>query len=212
MTEAEASQVTVPVDGAALSVDGIEIGLPDGRKLLSGFDLAVKPGEAVLLTGPSGSGKTTLFRVLSGLWPLVRGRVEMPNQTTMFLPQKPYLPVASIAEALSYPDPAPAARDRLVEVLRQVGLPHLEQQLDVADNWALKLSVGEQQRIALARALLKRPQWLFLDEATSALDETAERNLHALLKAELPGVTIVSIGHRSSLEAMHDRKVSLKAA
>jgi putative ATP-binding cassette transporter len=212
MAAAEDARIAVPVDGAALTVNDIEVALPDGRRLLAGFGLGVKQGEAVLLTGPSGSGKTTLFRVLSGLWPLLRGKVAMPDQPVMFLPQKPYLPVASIAEALSYPDPVPAERGRLVEVLRKVNLPHLEVQLDVADNWALKLSVGEQQRIAIARALLKRPQWLFLDEATSALDEAAERNMHALLKAELPGVTIVSIGHRSSLEAMHDRKVSLAAA
>lgn len=209
MADAEASHVTVPVDGDSLTVADIELALPDGRKLLAGLDMSVRSGEAVLITGPSGSGKTTLFRALAGLWPLQRGRVEMPSQTVMFLPQKPYLPVGTIAEALSYPDPAPARHDRLVEVLRQVNLAHLEPQLEVEANWALKLSVGEQQRVAFARALLKRPRWLFLDEATSALDETAERNMHELLKREMPGLTIVSIGHRSSLVAMHDRRVEL---
>jgi vitamin B12/bleomycin/antimicrobial peptide transport system ATP-binding/permease protein len=209
MAAAEENQVTVPIDGAALNVDDIEVTLPDGRKLLSGLQLAVKPGESVLITGPSGSGKTTLFRVLSGLWPLRRGRVEMPDQPVMFLPQKPYLPVGTIAEALSYPNSPPMVREPLVELLRQVDLPHLEAQLEVPDNWALKLSLGEQQRIGFARALLKRPQWLFLDEATSALDETAERKMHALLKSALPGLTLISIGHRSSLVTLHDRRVSL---
>lgn len=209
MSDAEASHVTVPVDGDALTVADIEVALPDGRKLLAGLDMTVKSGESVLITGRSGSGKTTLFRALAGLWPLLRGRVQMPNEAVMFLPQKPYLPVGTIAEALSYPDPAPASRDRLVEVLRKVNLGHLEPQLEVEANWALKLSVGEQQRVAFARALLKRPRWLFLDEATSALDETAERAMHELLKREMPGLTIVSIGHRSSLVAMHDRRVEL---
>jgi vitamin B12/bleomycin/antimicrobial peptide transport system ATP-binding/permease protein len=212
MAAAEEARVMVPVNGAAMTVDDIEVTLPDGRKLLSGFALAVKQGESVLITGPSGSGKTTLFRVLSGLWPLLRGRVEMPNQQVMFLPQKPYLPVGTIADALSYPDGPPDVHAPLVDVLHQVDLPHLEAQLKVPDNWALKLSLGEQQRIAFARALLKRPQWLFLDEASSALDETAERNMHALLKRALPGLTIVSIGHRSSLVGLHDRRVSLAPA
>ena len=212
MGDAEDARIEVPVDGAALQVQGLTATLPDGRRLFSGLDLTVRSGEAVLVTGPSGSGKTTLFRVLAGLWPRAAGQVAMPDQAVMFLPQKPYLPVGSIADALSYPDPVPAGHAQLVEVLRQVGLPHLQAQLEVEDNWALKLSVGEQQRVAIARALLKRPHWLFLDEATSALDEAAERDMHALLKRELPGLTLISIGHRSTLIAMHDRKITLTPA
>ena len=209
MASAEKAELTVPVDGTALSIEDAKLVLPDGRTLFQDFDLAVKPGEAVLLTGPSGSGKSTLFRTLAGLWPLADGRVSLPADTVMFLPQKPYLPIGTIAEALSYPDLPPADRARLTDVLRQVGLNQLEPMLEVEDNWALKLSVGEQQRVALARALLKKPRWLFLDEASSALDEAAERRMHELLKREIPGLTLVSIGHRSSLEALHDRKVQL---
>lgn len=209
MATAEQEELIVPATGEGLTVEKAKLVLPDGRTLLQDFDLSVKSGEAVLLTGPSGSGKSTLFRALAGLWPLAAGKLSMPDDSVMFLPQKPYLPVGTIAQALSYPDPPPADRARLVDVLGKVGLNQLEPMLEVEDNWALKLSVGEQQRVALARALLRKPRWLFLDEASSALDETAERDMHALLKREIPGLTLVSIGHRSSLEAMHDRKVQL---
>jgi vitamin B12/bleomycin/antimicrobial peptide transport system ATP-binding/permease protein len=211
MAAVEARELHVPTEGEALAIADATVMLPTGRTLFTDFDLAVKPGEAVLLTGPSGSGKSTLFRVLGGLWPLAGGSVRLPDAAAMFLPQKPYLPVATLAQALSYPDPQLADRARLVEVLRQVKLGDLEPMLDIEDNWALKLSVGEQQRIALARALLKRPRWLFLDEASSALDEATEREMHGLLKREIPDLTLVSIGHRSSLEAVHDRKVALVA-
>jgi len=209
MAAAEAVRQEVAVDGAVLEVRGATLVLPDGRTLVQDFDLWVEPGEAVLLTGPSGTGKTTFFRALSGLWPVARGRIRLPAASVMFLPQKPYLPTGTLAQVLSYPDAPPAERARLVALLHMIGLGHLEAQLEREDNWSLKLSLGEQQRIGFARALLKRPKWLFLDEATSALDEAAERSLHELVKQELAGVTLVSIGHRSSLAAMHDRQVAI---
>jgi putative ATP-binding cassette transporter len=159
--------------------------------------------------GPSGAGKSTLFRAIAGIWPFGRGEVRLPSDgRVLFLPQKPYLPIGTLREVVSYPTP-PAGLDdaALREALQAVGLPELVGRLDEAAHWAQALSPGEQQRIAFARALVQKPDWLFLDEATSAVDEEAEARLYALLRERLPGTTVVSVGHRSSLRPFHARRM-----
>jgi putative ATP-binding cassette transporter len=206
-TEAETS---------SLSLDGLTLELPDGQRLLEGAHISLRAGESVLISGPSGAGKSTLFRAIAGIWPFGRGRIQLPaGARTLFLPQKPYLPIATLRDVLLYPNAAP---DRAVEdatirtVLAAVGLPALATGLDEEANWALRLSGGEQQRIALARALVQRPDWLFLDEASSALDERTEEHLYGLLRERLPATTIVSIGHRSTLATLHDRRIAIDLA
>ena len=199
-------------DGDALVLSGVALDLPDGRKLIARADATLEPGHSALLTGPSGSGKSTLFRAISGLWPFGRGRIALPRDASvLFLPQRPYLPIATLAAAVAYPEPPEAVGGKaaIAAALADVGLRGLVDALDEAHNWALRLSPGEQQRIAIARALLKRPRWLFLDEATSALDEAAEAHVYALVKERLPDTAIVSIGHRPSLTALHERKLVL---
>jgi putative ATP-binding cassette transporter len=175
-------------------------------------DLVIEPAERVLVTGVSGSGKTSLFRALGGVWPFGSGRIRVPKGANLLvLPQNPYLPLGTLRGALAYPGPLDAfAPDEIDEVLTATGLEGLKERLEEVAYWADQLSVGEQQRLSIARALLQRPDWLFLDEATSALDEAAESMLYRLLLERLPQAAIVSIGHRSSLVVFHERFLELK--
>jgi vitamin B12/bleomycin/antimicrobial peptide transport system ATP-binding/permease protein len=196
---------------AGLSLDRVNLQLPGGRPLLEDVNLAIRPGDTTLISGPSGAGKSTLFRAIAGIWPFGRGQIRLPRGArVLFLPQKPYLPIGTLREVTSYPAPAERIDDAaLREALEVVGLDALTGRLDESAHWALSLSPGEQQRIAFARALVQKPDWLFLDEATSALDEATEARLYALLRDRLPGATIVSVGHRSTLRAFHKRRVTV---
>ncbi|HET7197454.1 MAG TPA: ABC transporter ATP-binding protein/permease [Burkholderiales bacterium] len=192
-----------------IGVAGLELALPQGRPLLRPTSIDLRPGEHVLVTGPSGAGKSTFFRAMAGIWPYWKGRVVVPNGARLlFLPQKPYLPIGSLKRAVSYPeDEGGFSDDDLREALRAVGLPKLAEDLERRDNWAQVLSGGEQQRLAFARALLTRPDWLFLDEATASLPEEAQDALYRLVRERLPGTTVVSIGHRASLAGHHGRQL-----
>ncbi|MFF7707047.1 SbmA/BacA-like family transporter [Pseudomonas sp. NPDC007930] len=202
--------IEVSAQGEALAVENLALTLGDGRALVEGANLAVAPGERVMLLGRSGSGKSTLLRAMGRLWPSGGGRILMPAERCLFLPQKPYLPIGSLSEALSYPQAASAySAEQFAEVLEACRLGHLQGRLDEANHWQRVLSPGEQQRLAFARALLFKPQWLFMDEATSAMDEEDEANLYQMLIEKLPGLGVVSVGHRSSLKRFHPRRVRI---
>ena len=198
-------------DGAAesLSLQELSIDLPLGKPLLAATSLELKRGEDVLVSGPSGAGKSTLFRALAGIWPYWKGRISLPKGARLFfLPQKPYLPIGTLRHAVSYPEEVGRYPDEeLKEALSGVGLSQLAPDLERSENWAQVLSGGEQQRLAFARALLNKPDWLFLDEATASLPEDAQEALYRLLKERLPRTTVVSIGHRASLANHHARQL-----
>lgn len=199
-------------DGDALVATGLNVALPTGAVLLADTALSVAPGDTVLLQGPSGSGKSTLFRTLAGIWPFARGAVQRPADT-MFIPQRPYFPNGSLREALAYPEPAEAYREeQMQQVLQDALLPQLAGDLDRVDAWGQKLSGGEQQRLAIARVLLKRPRWVFADEATSALDGPAEEALYGRLRelVRAGGGGLISIAHRPSVAAFHARRWELQ--
>jgi vitamin B12/bleomycin/antimicrobial peptide transport system ATP-binding/permease protein len=166
----------------------------------------------VLVTGPTGSGKSTLFRAIAGIWPFGAGTVSVPaGARVVMLPQRPYFPVGSLEAAVSYPAvPGTFEGARLAEVLVAVGLPALALRLNEHAHWNRMLSLGEQQRLAIARAILLEPDYLFLDEATASLDEASEADLYRLLRERLPRMAIVSIGHRSTLDAFHRRRLVLE--
>ena len=195
-------------DGTGVAVDALDLKLPDGRSLRPDITLAATPGKSLLITGASGAGKSTLLRAIAGLWPFGRGRIRVGDGRCLFLPQRPYLPLGTLADALVYPrSAAELLRDNLAEALRTVGLPELVDRLEEEANWAQRLSIGEQQRLAFARVLLARPEIVFLDEATSALDEAAEVSLYRLLREAPWKPTIVSVGHHGTLRRFHDAVV-----
>ena len=197
-------------DGTGVAVDALDLNLPDGRSLRPDITLAATPGKSLLITGASGAGKSTLLRAIAGLWPFGRGRIRVGAGRCLFLPQRPYLPLGTLADALVYPrSAAELPRDNLAEALRTVGLPELVDRLEEEANWAQRLSIGEQQRLAFARVLLARPEIVFLDEATSALDEAAEVSLYRLLREAPWKPTIVSVGHHGTLRRFHDAVVDL---
>jgi vitamin B12/bleomycin/antimicrobial peptide transport system ATP-binding/permease protein len=184
--------------------------LPNGTPLVAADGFSIR-NEPTLVTGPSGAGKSTLFRAIAGIWPFGSGSIVIPpHATLMMLPQRPYFPIGSLKAAIVYPAPADAfGSDHVGDTLTAVGLPRLVPRLDEEAHWNRMLSLGEQQRLGLARALLHAPQFLFLDEATASLDEPSEAGLYRLLQERLPKTTIVSIGHRSTLDALHERRVVL---
>jgi putative ATP-binding cassette transporter len=194
-------------------LDGVTLALPDGRTLLDHTDLSLTAGRSVLISGRSGSGKSTLFRALAGIWPFGGGRVHRPAGSSLFLPQRPYIPLGTLRHAVSYPAATDAYDDATVRAaLDAAGLGHLAARLDAQDNWAQTLSGGEQQRLALARALLAKPDWLFLDEATASLDPEAETAMYATLRRCLPDTTIISIAHRPEFAALHERHLVFERA
>ena len=194
---------------ASLEVNRVTLDLPDGQPLIGNVNLTVRRGDSALLRGPSGVGKSTLFRAIAGIWPYGHGEIRMPsNARVLFLPQKPYLPIGTLRDLVSYPMPADAVDNAILcEALEAVELPELTSKLAESGNWALQLSPGEQQRIAFARALVHKPEWLFLDEATSAVDEATESRLYRLIRDRLPGTTLFSVGHRATLCAFHSRQL-----
>ena len=197
-------------DDTELRVEDLRVQLPDSRVLLENCSLTLPAGSRLLVTGSSGCGKSTLLRTLAGIWPYGKGKLSLQkNSRLLFLPQKPYLPLGSLRRALYYPGTAAGSDEALQAVLVKVGLEKFVTRLDEVDDWSRILSLGEQQRLAFARVLLQKPDWVFLDEATSALDEPREAEVYELLKKELPQMGVVSVGHRSTLYAQHEQELKL---
>lgn len=189
----------------AVSVEQLQVNLPDNTVLLQDISFTLQPGRNVLIKGVSGSGKSTLLRALAGIWPFVTGKINLPKtEKLMFIPQKPYIPLGSLREALLYPGKKPLSDEELLYLLDLCQIGYLRDKLDLVADWSHVLSVGEQQRLAFVRAHIQEPKWLFLDEATSALDEDTEAAMYALLAERLRQTTLVSIGHRSTLNKYHE--------
>jgi putative ATP-binding cassette transporter len=202
-----------PDDSGTIDLEKLVVGLPGGTPLVAADGFRIRSRERTLVTGPSGAGKSTLFRAIAGVWPFGSGSISIPSQAKlMVLPQRPYFPIGSLKAAIAYPSEASAFdTEKVREILLAVGLPQLVSRLEEKAHWNRMLSLGEQQRLGLARALLHAPQYLFLDEATASLDEASEAKLYRLLEEKMPAATIVSIGHRSTLKTFHQRHVALTA-
>ena len=214
--QARALALTPPIaqraaEGAGISASHLSLGLPDGRTIVTDSSFEIPAGVATLVSGPSGSGTSTMVRAMAGLWPYGAGEISVPRGArVMLLPQKPYIPIGSLRAAVAYPSDAGAYSDEAMRAaLEGARLGGFASRLDEVDNWSMRLSGGEQQRLAVARALLAAPDWLFLDEATAALDEDSEAALYHAFAERLPHTTVVSIGHRSTLTAFHQNRILL---
>lgn len=198
--------------GAALRLRDLSVTLDDGTAVVKDAEIAIEPGERVLVAGESGTGKSTLVRAISGLWPWGDGSVQVKEGAKMFMmPQKAYVPTGSLHRAATYPSPPEEkSEEEVAAALKRVGLGHLTDRIAEEAPWDQTLSGGEKQRLAFARILLHQPDIIVLDEATSALDPDSQDKLMKLLTEELKATTIVSVGHRPELEQFHSRKITLE--
>ncbi|HEX3710520.1 MAG TPA: ABC transporter ATP-binding protein/permease [Pseudolabrys sp.] len=199
-----------PGEAGVVAFKDLAVQLPNGVPLVNASDVAIKLGDRVLISGPSGAGKSTLFRALAGIWPFGHGVIALPKDARlMILPQRPYFPIAPLSAAVAYPsEPGTYDAAHVAELIAAAGLPDLAGSIEEEAHWNRMLSLGEQQRLGIARALLHAPDYLFLDEATASLDEASEAALYQLLERRLAASTIVSIGHRSTLAALHKRRLA----
>ena len=194
----------------AITAADMDVTLPDGSAVLHNVSFTLEPGTNVLIKGVSGSGKSTLLRALAGIWPYVKGTLEIPAENKlMFIPQRPYLPLGTLKESLLYPGTETRTDEELKQLMEDCCIGYLYDKLYIEADWSHVLSVGEQQRLAFVRALIYKPVWLFLDEASSALDEETEAKVYTLLMEEAQRTTLVSVGHRSTLNKYHQKVLYL---
>ncbi|WP_161773144.1 ABC transporter ATP-binding protein/permease [Sphingomonas sp. RIT328] len=203
--------VRIQESGSAFEVADLIVSSSDGTKLFSLPRLTIGEGERWLVRGMSGAGKSTFFRVMAGIWPFGSGCVSQPaGRSVMFLPQKPYLPNGTLAELLSYPEPsAEFSDDAYTRALKAARLEGLADRIGEARSWAKTLSPGEQQRVVLARALLRKPDFLFLDEATSSLDPTTEAAMFDAITRRMPGTTLITIAHTDRVASYHTHQLTI---
>jgi putative ATP-binding cassette transporter len=199
-------------EGAALRLRDLTVTLDDGTAVLDDTDIAIMPGERVLVAGESGTGKSTLVRAIAGLWPWGEGTIEVKKGAKlMLLPQRPYIPIGTLRRAATYPDAAESREFKeIADAFKRVGLPHLVDRIEDEAPWDQTLSGGEKQRLAFARIFLHNPDIIVLDEATAALDPESQDQLMALLSKQPGETALISVGHRPELEAFHNRKIVLE--
>ena len=205
------SQIQIHNHPTDVIFNNLSVKNPLGHTLVENLSITLPQGSSLLIQGKSGAGKTTLLRTIAGLWSYAEGEVICPTNSQLFLSQKTYVPQGNLMSALTYPNnPDNISHTQAVEILNKVQLGHLAEQLEKEQDWTRILSLGEQQRLAFARLILHKPAVAFLDEATASMDEGLEFAMYQLLKQELPKTTLISVGHRSTLKALHQQQLTLQ--
>jgi len=196
----------------ALILDKVSVQRPDGKMLFDRVTLKIEAGKKVFFSAPSGTGKSTLFRAVGRIWPFGEGTIHhSPVGETVIVPQEAYIPSGSLKAALAYPKPESTLSDVLcTQMLERCNLGPLTARLQEEGDWQGTLSPGERQRVAFARAIMRKPRFLLLDEATSALDAGNEQCLYKLLDEELSGTGVISISHHKDLIAYHDEALVMR--
>lgn len=210
--DAELDGIRISKTGiGALTLRDLTVRMPDGTTVISNADLEMQPGERVQLLSSAGSGKSTLLRAMAGLWPWGSGEIALPPpETMMFLPARPYLPLGSLREAVCYPGlPADFADSDVRAVMTRCDLSHWLDHLDRDARWDRDLTIGEQQRLTFARAILHQPTLVVMDEATSALDAEGQTKMLGLFSSELRNASVLFVSHRTGYEALATRSVRL---
>jgi putative ATP-binding cassette transporter len=203
-------QISSENSARALAVDNLVVTLPSGRAIAALDKLSLQPGDRTLLTGASGSGKSSIQRALAGIWPLGRGKLSLPREDLLAMPQRFYFPLGSLKTVITYPTPAGEVDDaKLIEILNEVGLGYLAERLNEDAEWSSMLSGGEQQRVAFARAILRDPAVLLLDDATSNLDGDATLQMYQAIDKNLPRAMVISLARTDALQPLHKDTVTL---
>jgi vitamin B12/bleomycin/antimicrobial peptide transport system ATP-binding/permease protein len=208
------SELEIDEDSRIIRLTDLTVITPRGeRELVRNLSFELRRRQSLLIMGPSGSGKSSLLRTIAGLWPSGKGTIERPPLSElMFLPQRPYMVEGTLREQLLYPYPQQKiSDDDIRKMVDEVNLSdvfgRVSGNLDSQVDWGNVLSIGEQQRVAFARVLLRKPRYAFLDEASSALDEENEERMYRLVLES--GIGFISVGHRTTLLGYHERVLDL---
>ncbi len=195
-----------------LTIENLHLALIDGKAAIEEPLVTIPKGQRVTITGEPGTGKSTLFRALAGLWPWGSGVIKIPaGALMMFLPQRPHLPLGRLRDALTYPAPRGSFDAPTLETaLQQVDLGYLAPKLDSEERWDRSLSLSEQQRLAFARVLLHRPDYVVIDNALTGLEDEERQLLRALFEGALAGLTVINIGSGNSGNRFRDQMLHLR--
>lgn len=199
----------ITVSEGVLAVDSMSLFTPSGRCLARDLKLNPQTHRWILIDGRSGAGKSTFLRALAGLWPFSEGKLTIPHQDVLFVPQKSYLPFDTLKNILTYPRRGGYSDEAVENALRTVGLERLAGHLEEKKDWAQELSGGEQQRLGFARLLLNRPKLLFLDESTNQLDDASAMKLIAILKSELPQTVVLMVSHQPAVKNLAETRIEI---
>ncbi len=206
------NQINITKNKEQISISGLSLETPDQRRILDNINMSIGKKERVLLMGESGIGKSTIIRALAGLWVYGEGDIRIPQEDIYFVPQRPYMPISTLRDAILYPAHKLVKKIsdfQIIQLLKDFKLGYLHDQLDILHDWGAALSLGEQQRISMIRILLHKPKWLVMDEPTSSLNDQLQHFAFSCLTNSLKDSAIITIGHTKELQQFHTKVIDV---